>query len=180
MRMVQYKWLVLLAAAGAVAGCGKTPPPTPPAPSAPPHKATANLVKGIIYIPTVVNGETRLAERLVTVKNKGAVKREVLQTLLDAEIGVKRIFPIGSKVLSIGIDTNGTAHVDLSKEIRAFSGGSDEEAGAVNAIALTVAHFRGVKRVKITSEGQELESLGGHIDLTIPVVPDKTMVVEKH
>lgn len=181
------RWNQLFLAAGAaiavstLGGCGKGPLPAPPAesfkPLAPvpaPHREAR--VKRLLYLPTVIDTELRLRPVTREFPESMSGGKEVMQALMDAHLDGTRIFPKRTRVLAFTVDQSGVATVDLSSAIRTYSGGSDQEAGAVNAIVLTAAQFPGVKLVKITCEGQEMESLGGHSDLTIPQEPDTSMV----
>lgn len=181
------RWNQLFVAAGAaitassLGGCGTVPRPAPPAESLKPSTAVPAPqqeahVKRLLYLPTVIDTELRLRPVAREFPESMSGGKEVMQALMNAHLDGTRIFPKGTRVLAFTVDNAGVATVDLSSAIRTYSGGSDQEAGAVNAIVLTAAQFPGVKLVKITCEGQEMESLGGHSDLTIPQEPDTSMV----
>jgi hypothetical protein len=77
----------------------------------------------------------------------------------------------GTKVRQIFIAEDGTAFVDLSKEaVSNHRGGSLDELFAVYAIvnAVTV-NLPAVKGVQILIEGQEVDTLAGHVDLRHPL-----------
>jgi len=73
-----------------------------------------------------------------------------------------------------------TAYVDFSREIMdAFAYGSSSELAAIYAVVNAVAaNFRDVKRVAILVEGGEKETLGGHVDLSRPLVPQPSLVAK--
>jgi germination protein M len=64
--------------------------------------------------------------------------------------------------------------LDFSQELQAnHSGGSAGELTTVYSIVNTMTqNLRGIKKVQILIEGQEVDSLAGHLDLTRPLVPD--------
>lgn len=88
------------------------------------------------------------------------------------------LFPRGTKVLAVYWDTAGIAYVDLSQEAGQGVGvGPWAEALRVYAVVNTMAaNFPGVKRVKILVEGQEVDSLAGHVSLQDPLEPRPDMV----
>ncbi len=89
-------------------------------------------------------------------------------------------FPEGSKLRAIYLAEDGNAFVDLSREVTtAHSGGSLEELftiyALVNALTINVPE---IKAVQILVEGQEVDTLAGHIDLRQPLGPNLKWVVE--
>ena len=79
------------------------------------------------------------------------------------------IMPKGTKVLSVNVNNN-IATVDFSKEFQNnFTGGSTGEIMLVGSIVDTLTDFKEIKSVRFTLEGQPLNILGGHLDLTEPV-----------
>lgn len=79
------------------------------------------------------------------------------------------IMPKGTKVLSVNVNDN-IATVDFSKEFQNnFTGGSTGEIMLVGSIVDTLTDFKEIKSVRFTLEGQPLDILGGHLDLTEPV-----------
>ena len=77
----------------------------------------------------------------------------------------------GTRVRQIFIAEDGTAFVDLSKEaVTNHRGGSLDELFAVYAIvnAVTV-NLPAIKSVQILIDGQEVDTLAGHVDLRHPL-----------
>ena len=72
------------------------------------------------------------------------------------------------------------AYVDLSREvIDRFAYGSSSELAAIYAVVNTItANFKAVKRVAILVEGSEKETLGGHVDLSRPLLPQPSLVAK--
>lgn len=72
------------------------------------------------------------------------------------------------------------AYVDLSREVvDRFAYGSSSELAAIYAVVNTItANFKAVKRVAILVEGSEKETLGGHIDLSRPLLPEPSLVAK--
>jgi len=172
--------LVLLAAAALAGGCGaptrQQQPETPGGGLPAPQKPVEAQVT--IFVPVLVNDETRLERRSVPVSAANPGPKETLQALLDYRIAGQRIFPEGVRVLEFTVDRNGVAVVNLSPEILDYQGGSMEESGALNALVMTAAQFDGVRSVRFLCDGREMETLGGHADLTEPLVPDRRLLLE--
>lgn len=135
-------------------------------------------VEATIYVPDFSRDEMAFRSRKVELPRTASAPRDILQALVDAKVDDQPLFPAGTRVMLFRVDDKGVGVVDLSPEVRKFSGSSFEEAAVVNALALTASQFQNVKSVLITVDGMELESLGGHLDLTVPVVPDKSLIVE--
>ncbi len=72
------------------------------------------------------------------------------------------------------------AYVDLSRDvIERFAYGSSSELAAIYAVVNTItANFKAVKRVAILVEGSEKETLGGHVDLSRPLLPQPSLVAK--
>ena len=65
---------------------------------------------------------------------------------------------------------NGTAVVNFSKELQTnFVGGSTGEEMLVGSIVNTLTEFSEVKNVHILVEGKNIETLSGHMDLSLPI-----------
>lgn len=102
------------------------------------------------------------------------------QQLAEAPHPLMSPFPDGTRLRSIYIAGDGTAFVDLSREVTiAHSGGSLDELftvyAIVNALTTNVAE---INAVQILVEGQEVDTLAGHVDLRQPLEPNTKWVVE--
>jgi len=76
--------------------------------------------------------------------------------------------PSGTKVLKTKIE-NGICTIDLSKEIRRFSFGAEEELIMLNLISLSITELPSVERVGFLIEGKEVYSLAGHASVNKPI-----------
>ena len=78
------------------------------------------------------------------------------------------------------IAKDGQATVDLSRDVaEGFTYGSTSELAAVYAVVDTLVYnFKSVKKVVLTVEGAERETLGGHVDLTRAFFPDYGLVAK--
>ncbi len=149
-----------------------TPEPTPVAP-----QRTV-----FIYLPKETKKGTYLERKEMSCPEKGAKLDEALQLLLRAgEHGgmAEGLIPDGTKSLSEVRVKGSIATVNFSHEFTDnFSGGSDQEALTVNSIVHTlVTNSDGkVSSVRILVEGNAVETLGGHLELTDPVAADSTLL----
>ncbi len=86
--------------------------------------------------------------------------------------------PAGTKVLDLNID-QGLCRVDLSREFRDNHwGGSTGEILTVYSLVNTLTQFSSVEKVEILVEGQKINTLAGHMDLSRPVYRNSQIVKE--
>ena len=86
-----------------------------------------------------------------------------------AEKELTTIFPKHAKIKSIKREGE-TAIVDFDKDIlKGFVGGSTGEEFLINSIVDTLTEFKEIEQVKFLIDGQEVETLSGHMDLSEPI-----------
>ncbi|MCE5197698.1 MAG: GerMN domain-containing protein [Armatimonadota bacterium] len=135
-----------------------------------------------IYLPEVVHGAFYLVPSTRTTALEGDILDVAMKVLLDTtgESGeAGKLIPKGTELLSTVKVNKGVAVVNLSKEFTDnFSGGSTQESLVLNSIAYTlVDNSNGkVKKVQILVEGNAVETLGGHFELTDPMEPDSALL----
>ena len=123
-----------------------------------------------------------LARVAATTRQKGDILDAALKTLLDTnkQGGVcAGLIPQGAKLLSPVRVQKRVATINLSREFTDnFSGSAEQEALTVNSIVLTlVSNSSGkVSSVRILVEGEAVETLGGHLELTDPIRADSTLL----
>jgi hypothetical protein len=78
--------------------------------------------------------------------------------------------PAGTQVRNVFFDGTGGAFADFSREfVDNHPGGSAGELYTIRSIVRTLAlNFPDVERVTILVEGEEIESIAGHIDASLP------------
>jgi hypothetical protein len=81
-------------------------------------------------------------------------------------------------VRAVFLTSGGTAYVDFSNDIlNSLSPGIETECLSVYSVVDSItANIPSVKRVKILVQGQEVETLDGHADLTEAIVPDTSLI----
>lgn len=126
-----------------------------------------------IFIPMAKSNGFYLEKKTTqTVGSKNTVTDSVNALIFE---DVKNdIFPKGTKLLSNIKTRKDIAEVDFNKAfVENFEGGAEEEAIIVNSLAHTIVNADGsVKKIRILVEGEPVESLGGHLDLTEPIEAD--------
>ncbi len=81
-------------------------------------------------------------------------------------------------VRAVFLTLDGTAYVDLSSDLLSgINPGIEAESLAVFSIVNSITtNIPSIKRVKILVQGQEVDTLEGHADLTETIAPDPTLV----
>jgi hypothetical protein len=100
--------------------------------------------------------------------------RQVLLALLEgSHQGYSRPLPPATDIRAVFLAPDGTVLLDLSNQaLTEFSPGIESEVLAVYSIVNSLAaNIRSVKRVKILVQGQEVDTLDGHVDLSGYFVP---------
>ena len=113
----------------------------------------------------------------------GATPADQVRALVEAQLQpapspLAQAIAEGTKVRQIFVAEDATAFVDLSKEAVAnHRGGSLDELFAVYAIvnAVTV-NLPAIKGVQILIDGQEVDTLAGHVDLRHPLAKNMRWV----
>lgn len=107
--------------------------------------------------------------------------RQTIKELLDgSRNGLLSPFPQETKLRELFITKEGVAYVDFSREIQGnhLSGSSSEIATVFSIVNSLAYNFKSIKKVFILIEGGEKETLGGHISLARPFLPQYDLVAE--
>ena len=85
------------------------------------------------------------------------------------EDNLTRIFPKNAAIKSVTVSGE-LATVDFDGSIlKGFVGGSTGEEFLIGSIVDTLTNFPEVKRVKFLVDGKKVETLSGHMDLSVPL-----------
>jgi len=186
--------IVPVVAAALLAACGGAPdapaPETAPAPAeaaAPETGATAapaeplRPVRVRVYFPsadaTDLVGEDR---EIFDTAAPGDRAKQILSDLIEGPESGAAVpaVPRGVRLRQVYVLADGTAWADFSVELRDLAaGGSAEELTTVYAIVDSVAlNVREIRRLGILIEGEEVDTLTGHLDLRRPLAPRTDLI----
>ncbi len=180
--------LVCAAAAGAYYYMNNQPtglvtPAQKPVVTVTPNTAPAAPQRKVrIYLPQTGKRGFYLKPVAVMSSEKGEILDVALGELLatNTKSGpAAELIPKGTKSLTPVNVHDGVATIDLSSQFTDnFSGGSEQEALTINAIAHTLVANSGgkVKSVLILVNGGSVETLGGHLELSYPIEADSTLL----
>jgi spore germination protein GerM len=134
----------------------------------------------VLFFPSL--SERKLVAESRPVKWAPAAPDRVRQVLLALAEGPRQGLghPLAAltNVRAVFLTAEGTAYVDLSNDLlSSISPGIETESLSVYSMVDSITtNIPSVKRVKILIQGQEVETLEGHADLTDAVVPDPTLI----
>ncbi len=152
-------------------------PPTPP----PPNKTSKDNKKDEtrstkemkikVYYPDESGLRLVGVNREIEIKDSEDKYKEAVKAVMTPpkEKNLTSIIPNNSSLISVKVK-DGTAVVNLDKKIKnGFSGGSTGEEFLIGSVVNTLTEFNEVKSVKFLIDGQEVETLSGHMDLSEPI-----------
>jgi len=114
-------------------------------------------------------GQTLVMEEREISKVEGIGRATVNELIKgpSADSDLLPIIPVGTVLKDINVKSDGLVIVDFSKElIDNHIGGTTSEALTVYSIVNTLTQFPTVDRVQFLVEGQYVETLTGHMDLS--------------
>lgn len=114
-----------------------------------------------IYFPE--NGE------LTPTKTKPSLK--LTRTGVAEDVAKEYLKQYNSQLNNCFLSTRGVAYLDISEDLRKNFSGSviDEYLFIMGLLKSLKENISGIKSIRILIDGSEIESLGGHIDLTYPI-----------
>lgn len=104
-------------------------------------------------------------------KTREGQAREMVKALVDgSKTGLVNTFPLKTDIISVKIEPDQTARINFGRNLVAnHPGGSASEMATVYSLTNTlIANIPDIKKVRILIEGNEQESLKGHIDIRNP------------
>ena len=133
-----------------------------------------------LYFPALNEGKILPESRSLTWAQADAdrVRQIVLALAEGSHQGYGRVLPASTTVRAVFLTADGTAYLDLSADVLSdFEPGIQSETLAIYSIvnSLTV-NIPAVKQVQFLIQGQQVETLDGHADLTADFVPDPARV----
>jgi hypothetical protein len=155
------------------AGLGDAPAaaeaPEAPNPDAPDEEAPVAAGRIQVKLYVLASSGRELATETEEILYSSSVQqqaKEVIRLLLRRSSAIPR----GVSLRELFVTSQGVAYLDLSQELVSnHPGGSSAEELTIFSLSQTlIANFPAVKTVKILVEGREVQTLAGHLDLTIP------------
>lgn len=129
----------------------------------------AQLVNIKVYYPDEnATGLVAVEKSIKDTDNKYQAAVEALMAGTDKK-GLANVFPKKAKLLQVTVSGK-VAKVDFSRELQKnFVGGSTGEEMLVGSVVNTLTEFPEIQKVQILLDGQEVETLSGHMDLSQPL-----------
>lgn len=129
----------------------------------------AQLVNIKVYYPDEnATGLVAVEKSIKDTDNKYQAAVEALMAGTEKK-GLANVFPKKAKLLQVTVSGK-VAKVDFSRELQKnFVGGSTGEEMLVGSVVNTLTEFPEIKKVQILVDGQEVETLSGHMDLSQPL-----------
>lgn len=147
-------------------GLGEGAPPNSP-PEVVPSEPGGSRIQVKLYVLGSTGRElATVTEEILYSDSLQRQAKEVIQLLLRRSGAI----PPGVSLRELFVTSQGVAYLDLSQELVAnHPGGTSAEELTVFSLTQTlVANFPAIKTVKILVEGREVQTLAGHLDLTVP------------
>ena len=124
-----------------------------------------------VYYPDDSGMKLVEVEREIVIDDSTDKYTAAVETLLNepGEDNLTKIFPNNAAIRSVKV-ADGLAVVDLDGSfLKNFVGGSTGEEFLIGSVVDTLTNFPEVKQVKFLVDGQEVETLSGHMDLSAPL-----------
>jgi len=138
-------------------------------------EAEENRIPVTLYFVTEDGDLAPEVRRLTRVDPASEMARRIVEELAGGpREGLHPTVPPETTVRALHIGADGTAYLDLDQGFaRGLAHGSEDALIAVRSLAETLTtNLPEILRVKILVEGDEVRDLGGHLDLSHPVVPE--------
>jgi len=116
---------------------------------------------------------------LLTSSAENDIARAIVEEIIKgSNKGLLNSLPEGTKLRQVYVTSDGTAYVDFSRQITEgnYYGSSGEMAVVYSVVNSLAYNLKSVKKVVFLVEGNERETLGGHVDLSRPFTPDFSLV----
>jgi len=169
---------VLLAALLALAACKREEKRATEVPQLPAQAGQGIVNRTMLY----PGGEDMLLTQLaVPLPSYGDAQKdmaEVIRRYLDGPAGDGQVqpFPEHCGLRSLFLRGGSEVVVDLTGPVRS-GGGSDTEVARVYGLIDTIAwNFKEVRSVRLLVDGQEVDTLLGHLDLSHPLPPETKLL----
>lgn len=132
-----------------------------------------------LYFPSLERKQLIAEKRTLALASANADRiRQILLALIEgSHLGYRRPFPASTEIRAVFLAAEGTAYVDFSNDVSSnLVPGIGSETLALYSLVNTLSqNIPAVTRVKVLIQGQEVETLDGHSDLSGFVYPDPAL-----
>jgi spore germination protein GerM len=149
--------------------------PRPPEPDAPAAAAPAKRTVTLFFLREADDLLAPEEREIVSDPSPAREAAAILAELISgSSSGGVPVLPPETKLGQVYVTRDGTAYVDLSRDfVDLHPSGSSAEIASVYALVNSLAfNLKTVKKVFFLVEGEERETLAGHIGLGRPFLPD--------
>jgi len=133
-----------------------------------------------LYFPAPNEGKLAAETRSLSWAETDAdrIRQVVLALAEGSHQGLGRVLPTSATVRAVFLTAEGTAYVDLSNDaFTDFEPGIQTETLTIYSLVNSITtNIPSVKRVQFLIQGQQVETLDGHADLTAAFGPDLTRI----
>lgn len=118
--------------------------------------------------------DNELAVETRSVVNQIGLAKTTMDELLNGPVSTSlaSYIPEGTEVQSINIQDNGLCTVDFSEELQNAELNSTEEKYVIESIVNTLCQFDSVNSVQIRINGNVVDSIAGHWDISKPLTAE--------
>jgi spore germination protein GerM len=135
-----------------------------------------------LYFPSYADGKLIAESRSLKLASEDVkrIKQVLLALIEGSHEGRGSTLPPSTTIRAAFLSPDGTAVIDFSQEaLSDFTPGIESEDLAVYSIVDSLAaNIPAVKRVKFLIQGQEAQTLDGHIDLTGYFAPEPALIAQ--
>lgn len=125
----------------------------------------------LVFADRAASGVVEERREIAVPRDRAGRAKRILSELAagPTQSGV-RTLPYGTRVLSVFFDEQGGVFVDFSRElVDNHPGGSTGELLTIRSVVQTLAtNFPDIESVRFLVEGEEVETIAGHIDASVP------------
>jgi spore germination protein GerM len=134
-----------------------------------------------LYFPSSSSGKLVAESRhIFDSPSPGDRARQILSDLLEGpnDRGAMRAVPRGVRLRQVYVTNSGIAFADFSSDLKlAIAGGSMDEVLTVYSIVNSLAlNIKEINKVGILVDGEECETLSGHMDLRRPLPANRKLL----
>lgn len=140
------------------------------------QSGTSSNETATLYFPSYIDGKLIAETRPMAwaTSDTDRIRQVMLALIEGSRPGQDRTLPPSTRIRAVFLTSDGTAYIDFSNEgLGDLSSGIEAESLVTySMVASLTANIPKIKKVKFLIQGQEVETLNGHADLSDVFVPD--------